>query len=373
MAAIVGKIIAFELATTYIPRLCCYRYFTWVAKTVTRADKWHKPVQFPKKMIEDFKKAISYVRELSGIIRRKKHVYKELHPKYPPRKYAEYAGDGNELYGAYFSVQDPFKYRIIQYEGYDVKEVSSSFKELLVLYRCIKDNVTKNRGNDLVYYTDSRVLFFWHSYGSSSAAIADILRQIKYACVKNDIILEISWKPREDSRIQLADTSCKSSTDEFAIPKNMYNTICDMFKFQPEIDLFASTLLHRTDVFYSSSPALGSSGANALNFPWNRKSFCHPPKSLMHEVFKKLEKERTIDMVLVFLKTSHNTDLTRFLDKSGHFKSYIKNIIAFDSRVHSPGNNPTKFLLANHSWYALRIVKDNNYCQLKQIDIYHLR
>ena len=93
----------------------------------------------------------------------------------------------------------------------------------------------------------------------------------------------------------------------------------------------------------------------------------------MYEVFKKIEKENTIDMILVFLKTAPNTDLRRFLNKIGYFRSYNKKIIAFDSRVHFPGNNPTQFMRSIHSWYALRIVKDNNYCQLKQIDIYHLR
>ena len=373
LAKIVGKIIALEIATSYIPRLCCGRYFIWTAKVITCRQDWHITKRFPRTMIQDLRRALSYAKELSGTIRHKQHVYKEFNV-YPLRKnYKEYAGDGNELCGAYFDVQDPFKYSIIHYEGYDVREISSSFKELLVLFHCIKENAAKNEGNDLVYFTDSKVLYFWHRYGTSNSTVADILLRIKYVCIKKDIVLEISWKPREDYRIQLADTSCKSSTDEFAIPKAMYHKLCVFFDFQPEVDLFASTLLHRTDVFYSHSPTLGSSGANALNFPWNRRSFCHPPKMLMHQVTKKIEAEKSIDLLLIFLKTKHNTDLKRFLTEDGCFKSYIKMIVAFESKVHFPGDKPSRFMISRHSWYAMRIVKNNHVCKLKPKDIYYFK
>ena len=80
------------------------------------------------------------------------------------------------------------------------------------------------------------------------------------------------------------------------------------------MDLFASTLSHKTNIFYSRNPTLGSSGANALNFKWDKKSYCHPPKALMQEVFRKIEAEPKLDMMLVFLKTSLNTDFKKFLD-----------------------------------------------------------
>ena len=79
LASIVGKIVAFELATSYIPRLCCWRYFTWSAKVVTCREDWYRLKRYPKLMIEDLKKAISYVKELSGTIRHKQHAYKDSH------------------------------------------------------------------------------------------------------------------------------------------------------------------------------------------------------------------------------------------------------------------------------------------------------
>ena len=266
-------------------------------------------MRFPKALILAFKKAIEDVKELSGKVRRKQHVYQEIHPNPAIPYKKEFAGDGNELFGAYYNVQETYKYRIIKYENHEGEQLSSSHRELLVLHRCISDNARRNKGNDLVYYTDSRVLYFWHHYGTANGAVADLLRQVKQICVRNDIILEVSWKPRTDGRIQLADTACRTSTDEYSIPKQKYKQICQFFNFKPSADLFASSLLHKTPFFYSEKPTLGSAGANALNFKWNQKSYCHPPRNLVYDVFKKIESE---NIVLILHKTNHDTDLRRF-------------------------------------------------------------
>ena len=109
-------------------------------------------MRFPKSLIPAFKKA---VKELSGQVRRKQHTYKELHLNPSIRPYQEFAGDGNELFGAYYNVQETHKYKIVKYKNHGGENLSSSHRELLVLHRCIQDNASQNKGNDLVYYTDS--------------------------------------------------------------------------------------------------------------------------------------------------------------------------------------------------------------------------
>ena len=276
------------------------------------------------------------------------------------------------MYGAYYNVREEHKYRIIKFENCEGEDLSSSHRELLVLHRCIKENAKLYKNNDFVYYTDSRVLYYWHLYGTANANVADLLRQVKQNCIRNNIILEISWKPRTDSRIQLADTACRSSTDEYALKNINYKLICKFFNFHPEVDLFASSLLHRTPFFYSEKPTLGSAGANALNFRWDRKSFCHPPKNLVFDVFKKIEAEEHIDLLLILLQTNHNTDLKRFMSGNIYFKSYVKTVAAFNSRVHFPGDKPSRFMMNIHSWYALRILKHDALYKFKISDILHL-
>ena len=92
----------------------------------------------------------------------------------------------------------------------------------------------------------------------------------------------------------------------------------------------------------------------------------------MFDVFKKIEAEKYIDLLLILLKTNHNTDFKRFTDKNGHFKSYVKMVVAFESKVYSPGDKPSKFMLSNHTWYAMRILKHNKLYNFKESDIYFI-
>ena len=157
-------------------------------------------------------------------------------------------------------MKEPYKYGIIKFNTDE--NTSSSMRELLVLFHCVKSNAPLNIGKDLVYYTDSQVLFFWHRYGTANNQVADLLRMTKQICLRNDIILEVLWKPREDSRIQLADASCRTDTNEFTISNSSYKQLCHLARFHPQVDLFASTLLHKAECFYSRNPTLGSSGAD---------------------------------------------------------------------------------------------------------------
>ena len=97
-------------------------------------------MRFPKTLIPAFKKAIEDVKELSGQVRRKHHAYKQLYPHSSKQHKVEFAGDGNELFGAYYNVQETNKYRIIKFENAEGENLSSSHRELLVLHRCVKEN-----------------------------------------------------------------------------------------------------------------------------------------------------------------------------------------------------------------------------------------
>ena len=374
IASIVGKLVALELATSYVPRLCCHSYFIWIARVVQQRSHWYQPKTFPSKFIKQLKRALTFAREFSGKIRRKQHSYEELKRtnQAAHEKVVKLAGDGNELYGAHYDVNRPLKYRIVIFEDYEDSDLSSSLRELIVLHDCVKVNAPINKGKDLVYFTDSRVVYFWHLYGSANSRIAEILIQIKVKCLRNDVILEISWRPRSDERIALADTSSRTNTDDYALPLKRYKELCKIFKFTPEVDLFASTILHKTEFFYSRAPTLGSAGANALNFKWDQKSYAHPPKNLCNEVFKKIETEESLDLILVMLSTKHDTDFTKFLKNRNTFKDYVKMCIYFESRVYFPGKRASKFMISKHSWHALRIVKNGVKHNLKTKDIYHL-
>ena len=54
-----------------------------------------------------------------------------------------------------------------------------------------------------------------------------------------------------------------------------------------------------------------------------------------------------------------------------HGWSFI--ILQFDSKVHFPGEYPTRFMISCHTWYAMRIIKPCDQTQLTSVDILNLR
>ena len=329
----------------------------------TRQD-WDRPRNVSKALIYGLDRSIKLVRRFSGKLRRKNYVYEPLALSSSDAKcneVVEFAGDGNEIFGWSYSVGDDFNYRIIKFTDIEEGDLSSSYRELLVLFDCIKNNRSKKlRGKDLVYYTDSRVLYFWYKNGTTNATVAEKLIQIGIWCFDQDIILEVVWKPRDSQEITLADTSCRTDTDEFSLPRHVYDFLTKHFKLEIKCDLFGSTLLHKAEFFYSKVPTCGSSGSDALKFDWNNLvSYCHPPKTLLYKVYKKIEASKYLDLLLIVLKTKHNNDFKLFLVNDNEFKSYVQGIVQFQSTVHCP-HEPTKFMIGMHSWYALKIVKRPN-------------
>ena len=110
-----------------------------------------------------------------------------------------------------------------------------------------------------------------------------------------------------------------------------------------------------------SSPANHLSlsiGANSLKYDWSGDNvkWCFPPKNLMYKVFKKIENSPSLNLIHIFLKTNGDTIFKLFLEGDGKFKCYVKKCLICDSRVFSPFLQ-SRFMVSNHTWYILHIVK----------------
>ena len=359
IASIVGKIVSCELACGILPKLHLHPYFKWIAKTITSDHIWRIPKSVSKTVIDSIKKSFDCVKRYSGRLRPKSYNYKYISSTEVSyrRHVVNFTGDGNEMFGAFYQVNEENNYQIIKFSSSE-RELSSSYRELLVLHECIKQNKQKYATQNICYKTDSRVLHFWATGGSVNPFIADKLINIFTWAHDNDIILDVVWAPRTDQSIQLCDNTCKADTDEFTLPDNIYMRILETLDVKVSVDLFASTVLHRCELFYTKKPSLGSIGANSLRFDWSSKEtlFCFPPKNLMFKVFSKIESAEEVNLVLVFLKTNGDTIFKLFTDGDQHFKSYVKNCLTFDSRIYSPFFQ-NKFTISIHKWYVLHIVK----------------
>lgn len=376
LAKIVGKIICLELAVSMLPRLQLWRYFGWITKTIQKPSDWGKPVNISKSLIRNIEAALCSVTKFSGKLRLKNYNYEgrniaDLRYKPGPDDILM-AGDGNSLYGAWYNVKEQHKYEIIQFSATEI-EKSSSYRELLVLHSCVKHEREDFRGKNVVFYTDSRVLYFWATNGSTISCVADKLIDIFSWTLERNSILEVVWRPRTDRLIELADTSSRTSTDEYSLPSSVYSTIVSLLDVTIEHDLFASSILKKHESFFSLRPTLGSSGCDALKFPWSGKvCYCFPPKNLLFKVFLKIESSPALELVLVMLKTRSDSIFNLYKRNPDFFKPYVKKCLTFNSRIHSPFVN-SKFTTEMHSWWVLHVKKGRRSYSLSVDDIVALK
>ena len=126
-------------ACSSLPRLVLHSYFRWIPVVVKSRLDWNKSVSIPKAVLKGLKRSVDFVRKFSGTIRRKSYVYETLLPENKIKKEKiEIAGDGNDLYGCHYQVGEDFSYKIVRFDDIQKGELSSSFRELLVLHDCIK-------------------------------------------------------------------------------------------------------------------------------------------------------------------------------------------------------------------------------------------
>ena len=376
IAKIVGKIICLELATSMLPRLQLWRYFGWIARTIQSPSNWRKPENVSRALIQNIGAALDSVKNFSGKLRLKNYNYQARNItdlKYDPSSNDIFiAGDGNSLFGAWYNVRQQNNYEIVSFTAPE-SEQSSSYRELLVLHSCVKHEKENFRGKNIVFYTDSRVLYFWFSKGSTISQVALKLIDIFSWTLERNAILEVVWKPRTDRLIELADTSSRTSSDEYSLPNLVYSKILAILDVAIEHDLFASTMLKTHSSFYSLRPTLGSSGCDALKFSWSgRVCYCFPPKNLLFKVFLKIEASDSLNIVLVMLKTRSDTVFNLFKKNSTSFKPYIRKCLTFSSRVHSP-SICSKFTTEMHSWWVLHVRKGKQYYYLSTDDIIDLK
>ena len=373
LAKIAGKIISMEIATSMLPRLQIWPYFKWIVKVIKTDLDWKRKFNISKSIKDCMSKALLSIRKYSGEIRLKDYNYKYVNiadlPYYPNKKDTLMAGDGNELYGAWYNVKKQEKYEIIKFQASEACK-SSSYKELLVFHSCVKKEKRSFEHRNVVFYTDSRVLYFWFTYGSTIQCVAVKLIEIYQWTLDNKVCLEVVWKPRSDKIIELADASSRSDSDEYSLPSRVYQKIVDTLEVDLKHDLFASSISQQKfPTFYSKNPTLGSIGCDALKFDWSEfPSYCFPPKNLLFKVFKKIEATKILDIVLIIMKTRHNTVFNLFVDENGQFKPYVKKCLTFDSRVYSP-IKCSKFTTELHTWYVLHINKGTRKYNLKLNDI----
>ena len=145
-------------------------------------------------------------------------------------------------------------------------EESSSFRELLALYKLIKfhpDIFLEFNGNSVLWITDSQVFSCWMRIGSKRKNVQRMLLDILKFSLNHDIQFKTIWQPRESNIIQLADRGSKAcSSDDWGISKGDFDYTIKQLKVTPTIDAMATSLSAKCKKFYSFVPMQNTFGVD---------------------------------------------------------------------------------------------------------------
>ena len=89
-----------------------------------------------------------------------------------------------------------------------------------------------------------------------------------------------------------------SSNLEWSVDIDIFNQITNM-TYVPDIDLFASRLIAKTDCFVSWHPEPGAMAVDALSISWaNLKCYAFPPFSLLAQVLAKIRNDKALVLLI---------------------------------------------------------------------------
>ena len=138
--------------------------------------------------------------------------------------------------------------------------------------RCLTDNTTA-------------VAYVNHKGGSQSPPCDRIAKEIWEFCEERDLWVTAAHIPGRENVEADRESRTKGHT-EWELPDDVFQYISD-FLGAPVVDLFASRLAHKLNVYYSWLPDPGASAIDALSLPWPNDYYAFPPFSIVLKVVQK--------------------------------------------------------------------------------------
>lgn len=142
--------------------------------------------------------------------------------------------------------------------------------------RCLSDNTTA-------------VAYVNHKGGSKNKECDAIAKDIWQFCEARDLWVKAAHIPGKEN--QEADKESRAQGHiEWELPEYAFQQILDKWG-QHSVDLFASRLTHKLNVYYSWHPDPGATNIDAMTLPWPNNYYAFPPFSLNLRVVQKARAE----------------------------------------------------------------------------------
>ena len=142
------------------------------------------------------------------------------------------------------------------------------------------------------------IAYINHLGGVKSSTISDIIFELYEFCLPRNIIIKASYLKGDLNK--RADALSRQEKDpSFSLPLSLFHYFCDQFSLSPHIDLFASRLNKKLDLYYSKGPDPYSAGFNALVMNWNGVVYAFPPIKLVGTFINKFIHDNAQDALLI--------------------------------------------------------------------------
>lgn len=131
--------------------------------------------------------------------------------------------------------------------------------------------------------------------GTKSCSRNDITREIFMWCIDRELTLSISHLPGKlNTEADKASREFHSSNTEWSLDQTAFNELKSKLG-EPDIDMFASRLNHKTTHYIAWRPDPGAVAIDAVTIDWSHYNliYCFPPFSLIGKVLQFIQESKT--------------------------------------------------------------------------------
>ncbi len=151
-----------------------------------------------------------------------------------------------------------------EYFSQEESAESSTYRELLGVFRCLQAMISLCHGKFVVFQVDAQNLLGIVNRGSPRLKLNALARELFWFGLEHRITLSVEWVPKEENT--LADELSKLFIpDDSMLSRAFFRKLEE--RFGPHtVDLFASGANNQCGKFYSLHWCRGTAGVNAFAF-----------------------------------------------------------------------------------------------------------
>ena len=173
--------------------------------------------------------------------------------------------------------------------------------ELLAAFLCLKSFCKNKPGIHVLLRLDNStaVAYINKKGGMVSKYCNDLAFDIWSWAVKKDIWLSASHVPGVENNIADLKSRYFYDNKEWSLNPYMFEKVCEKFG-KPEIDLFATRLNAKCELYVSFKPDPNAFAVDAFTQNWNDiKGYAFPPFSLIGRILAKIKGDKALVTVIV--------------------------------------------------------------------------